>query len=45
MVEGSEGMEVKIYDMKGIPVGDRDLPAGVYMVRIGTLPVRKVVLR
>lgn len=45
VVEGAEGMEVKIYDMKGIPVGDRDLPAGVYMVRIGTLPVRKVVLR
>lgn len=45
VVEGAEGMEVKIYDMKGIPVGDRDLPAGVYMVRIGALPARKVVMR
>ena len=44
VVEGAEGMEVKVYDVKGSQVGTRDLPAGVYMVRIGTLPVRKVVI-
>ena len=42
VVEGAEGHEVRIYDMLGRPVGDHALPAGIYMVRVGNLPTRKV---
>ena len=44
VVEGAEGMEVRVYDVKGSQLANRDLPAGVYMVRIGTMPIRKVVV-
>ena len=42
VVEGAEGREVRVYDMLGRPVGDHALPAGIYMVRVGNLPTRKV---
>ncbi|MBP5341961.1 MAG: hypothetical protein J6Y52_06355 [Bacteroidales bacterium] len=44
VVVGAEGMEVKVYDVKGIQVANRDLPAGVYMVHVGDLSARKVVV-
>ena len=55
VVEGAEGREVQIYDMLGREIngktksekGDIMLPvptAGVYMVRVGDLPARKVVV-
>ena len=44
VVEGAEGMEVKVYDVKGIQVANRDLPAGVYMVKVDDLPARRVVV-
>ena len=42
LVEGAEGRDVRVYDMLGRPVGDHALPAGIYMVRVGNLPTRKV---
>ena len=44
VVEGAEGMEVKVYDVKGIQVANHDLPAGVYMVHIGNFQAKKVVI-
>ncbi|MBP5341854.1 MAG: hypothetical protein J6Y52_05805 [Bacteroidales bacterium] len=44
VVEGAEGMEVRVYDVKGSQLANRDLPAGVYMVHVGDLPARKIVV-
>ena len=51
VVQGAEGMETKVYDLKGREVvkATRDgetpvLPTGVYLVKVGTLPARKVVV-
>ena len=44
VVEGAEGMEVKVYDVKGSQVANHDLPAGVYMVHIGNFQAKKVVI-
>ena len=44
VVEGAEDREVHIYDMLGRPVGDHALTAGIYMVRVGNLPARRVVV-
>ena len=44
VVEGAEGREVQIYDMLGRTVDNHALSAGIYMVRVGDLPVRKVVV-
>ena len=44
VVEGAEGKEVRVYDMMGREVRNEALPAGVYMVRVGDLPARKVVV-
>ena len=44
VVEGAEGETVRVLDMVGRPVGTHSLPAGVYMVRIGDLPARRVVV-
>ena len=44
VVEGAEGMEVKVYDVKGIQVANHDLPPGVYMVHIGNFQTKKVVI-
>ncbi len=45
VVEGAEGMEVKVYDAKGCLVDNRNLPTGVYMVKVGDQPTRRVVVR
>lgn len=42
IVNGAEGEKVKVFDMVGRPVGTQSLPTGVYMVKVGTLPARKV---
>jgi hypothetical protein len=42
IVNGAEGEKVQVFDMVGRPVGTQSLPTGVYMVKVGTLPVRKV---
>lgn len=44
VVEGAEDAQVAVYDMTGRNVRNDDLPAGVYMVRIGHHPARKVVM-
>ena len=41
-IEGAEGEAVAIYDMMGRDVCNDNLPAGVYMVRVGNHPARKV---
>lgn len=43
VVEGTTD-EVNVYDMTGRSVRNDNLPAGVYMVKVGTLPARKVVV-
>ena len=35
---------VRVFDMVGRPVSNHNLPNGVYMVKVGTLPARKVVV-
>lgn len=42
VVEGADGETVRIYDMVGRPVANSVLPTGVYMVKIGDRPARKV---
>ena len=44
VVDGAEGMEVSVYDMLGRPVPLTVPTAGVYMVRVGNLPARRVVV-
>ena len=51
VVQGAEGMETRVYDLMGREVvkatqnGDTPvLPTGVYLVKVGTLPARKVVV-
>lgn len=41
---GNTDGDVRIYDMMGRPVRNEALPTGVYMVKIGILPARKVVV-
>lgn len=43
VVEGTTD-EVNVYDMTGRSVRNDNLPAGVYMVKVGNLPARKVVV-
>lgn len=45
VVEGADGMPVRIYDMTGrlLPFGHQ-YPNGVYMVRVGNLPAKRVVV-
>ena len=44
IVTGAEGETVQVFDTMGRPVSDHALPAGVYMVKIGNYPARKVVV-
>lgn len=51
VVEGAEGMEMSVFDqigrevMKSTQNGDSSLlPAGVYLVKVGALPAKKVVV-
>ena len=43
VVEGATD-EVRVYDMMGRSVRNNALPAGVYMVKVGNYPARKVVV-
>lgn len=44
MVEGCDGCAVSIFNMEGRRVGDRGLAPGVYIVKVGDRPARKVVV-
>ncbi|MCR5550317.1 MAG: hypothetical protein K6F40_05210, partial [Bacteroidales bacterium] len=44
MVEGCDGCAVSIFNMEGRRVGDRGLAPGVYVVKVGDRPARKVVV-
>ena len=46
VVTGAETENVQVFDMMGRPLhtDHHPLPTGVYMVKVGTLPVRKVVV-
>lgn len=43
VVEGTTD-EVRVFDMVGRSIRNENLPAGVYMVKVGPLPARKVVV-
>lgn len=43
-MSGADGMKVGIYDIIGRQVANNNLPNGVYLVRVGDLPARKVVV-
>ena len=44
IVEGDEGETVCIFDITGRSVRNNSLPAGVYLVKVGTRPLQKVVV-
>ena len=44
VVEGCEGCSVQVYDIGGRPVSGGTLSPGIYLVKVGNLPTRKVVV-
>ena len=44
IVEGADGERVQVFNMKGqqVPTASYSLPTGIYMVKIGNRPVRKI---
>ena len=44
VVDGRENRPVWVFDMYGRVVDNGQLPSGVYLVKVGTLPARKVVV-
>lgn len=42
VVEGADGEEVHIFDMMGRTIHNEALPTGIYMVKVGDRPARKV---
>ena len=42
VIEGAEGETVAIYNMMGRNVRNANLPAGIYMLKIGNHPARKM---
>ena len=44
VVEGAEGETVRIYDITGRSVRNEALPTGVYIVKVGDRPARKIVV-
>ena len=42
MVEGADGETVQIFDMMGRTIHNEALPTGIYMVKVGNRPARKV---
>lgn len=44
VVEGRESRPVWVFDMYGRVVDNGQLPSGVYLIKVGTLPARKVVV-
>ena len=45
VVEGAEGKEVRIYSADGKQMKNDNLPTGVYLVQVGTLPAYKVMVK
>ena len=43
-VEGAEGMTIRIYATDGRPVANNNLAEGIFMVKVGDFPARKVVV-
>ena len=43
-VHGADGETVRLFDIAGRPVANRNLPAGVYLVAVGDRPARKVLV-
>ena len=43
-VDGAYGLPVNVYNMVGQSVRNESLPTGVYMVKVGNYPARKVVV-
>ena len=44
IVDGCDGCEVSIFNMEGRRVGNSGLSAGVYLVKVGNYPIRKIVV-
>ncbi|MDY6371957.1 MAG: C10 family peptidase [Bacteroidales bacterium] len=44
VVHGVDNMEVRVYDIMGRCVPQDDLRSGIYLVKIGNLPARKIVV-
>lgn len=44
VVENADNESVRVFDITGRSVGTQALPAGIYMVKVGTRPTRKVVV-
>ncbi|MBP5548394.1 MAG: T9SS type A sorting domain-containing protein, partial [Bacteroidales bacterium] len=42
LVDGADGEEVHIFDMMGRTIHNEALPTGIYMVKVGNHPARKV---
>ena len=47
VVEGADDEPVRVYDMVGRQIKDysRELPAGIYLVKVGSLHACKVVIK
>ena len=44
VVEGAEGETIRVFDITGRSIRNNSLPAGVYLVKIGDCPARKIVV-
>ncbi len=44
IVEGAEGETIRIYDITGRSIRNEALHTGVYIVKVGNRPARKVVV-
>ena len=44
VVEGCDGCEVRIYNIEGRQVNNSGLSNGIYLVKVGNYPVRKIVV-
>ena len=43
-VEGADGLILHVFDMEGRQIANNNIPTGVYLVKIGNNPARKVVV-
>lgn len=43
-VEGADGLILHVFDMEGRQIANNNIPTGVYLVKIGSYPARKVVV-
>lgn len=43
-VEGADGLILHVFDMEGRQITNNNIPTGVYLVKIGSYPARKVVV-